>query len=122
MKFRIKHETRGRMRIHVFQNSRMTYEQADILLCYLHGQTHVTFAKVYERTQDAVIEYIGERQDIIDVLQRFRYGEVDVPKGLVETSGRELNARFQEKLINKVLFRYMRKWLLPYPLRTAYVI
>ena len=34
MRFIIKHEMKGRMRIHLLQN-RMTYEQADILLYFL---------------------------------------------------------------------------------------
>ena len=33
MRFIIKHEMKGRMRIHLLQN-RMTYEQADILLYF----------------------------------------------------------------------------------------
>ena len=54
MKFVIKHEIKGRMRIHVSQY-RMSYEQADTLLYFLHSNKYVTFAKVYERTGDAVI-------------------------------------------------------------------
>ena len=49
MKFVIKHEIKGRMRIHVSQY-RMSYEQADTLLYFLHSNKYVTFAKVYERT------------------------------------------------------------------------
>ena len=47
MKFVIKHEIKGRMRIHVSQY-RMSYEQADTLLYFLHSNKYVTFAKVYE--------------------------------------------------------------------------
>lgn len=36
MKFKIKHEIRGRIRIHMEQK-RMTHEQADILLFYLQN-------------------------------------------------------------------------------------
>ena len=53
MKFMIKHEAKGRMRIHAVQN-RMSYAQADTLLYFLHSQKEVTFAKVYDRTCDAV--------------------------------------------------------------------
>lgn len=44
MKFMIKHEAKGRMRIHAVQN-RMSYAQADTLLYFLHSQKEVTFAK-----------------------------------------------------------------------------
>ena len=72
MKFIIKHETKGRMRIHAVQN-RMSYAQADTLLYFLHSQKEVTFAKVYDRTCDAVISYVGDRQTIIELLRGFHY-------------------------------------------------
>lgn len=40
MKFAIKHEIKGRIRIHLAQK-RMTYRQADILQCYLEDYSEV---------------------------------------------------------------------------------
>lgn len=119
MRFIIKHEMKGRMRIHLLQN-RMTYEQADILLYFLTNIKTVSSAKVYERTQDAVIRYTGDREVIIEEMKRFSYEKTEVPAGLLENSGRALNAAYQEKLINKVLFGYARKWFLPYPVNALY--
>ena len=116
MKFMIKHEAKGRMRIHAVQN-RMSYAQADTLLYFLHSQKEVTFAKVYDRTCDAVISYVGDRQTIIELLRGFHYEDVEVPEGLIENSGRELNNTYQEKLIGKIVFHYARRWILPYPVR-----
>lgn len=116
MKFIIKHETKGRMRIHAVQN-RMSYAQADTLLYFLHSRKEVTFAKVYDRTCDAVISYVGDRQTIIELLRGFHYEDVEVPEGLIENSGRELNNTYQEKLIGKIVFHYARRWILPYPIR-----
>lgn len=118
MKFVIKHEIKGRMRIHVSQY-RMSYEQADTLLYFLHSNKYVTFAKVYERTGDAVISYVGDRAEIICTLQQFSYEKVDVPAGVIENSGRELNAKYQEKLIGKIVCRYAGRMFLPYPLRAC---
>ena len=118
MKFVIKHEIKGRMRIHVSQY-RMSYEQADTLLYFLHSNKYVTFAKVYERTGDVVISYVGDRAEIIRTLQQFSYEKVDVPAGVVENSGRELNAKYQEKLIGKIVCRYAGRMFLPYPLRAC---
>ena len=118
MKFVIKHEITGRMRIHVSQY-RMSYEQADTLLYFLHSNKYVTFAKVYERTGDAVISYVGDRAEMIRTLQQFSYEKVDVPAGVVENSGRELNAKYQEKLIGKIVCRYAGRMFLPYPLRAC---
>ncbi len=58
MRFKIKHEIEGRMRVH-FLGSTMTYRQADTLLYYLENKSEVISAKVYERTGDAVIRYKG---------------------------------------------------------------
>ena len=116
MKFMIKHEAKGRMRIHAVQN-RMSYAQADTLLYFLHSQKEVTFAKVYDRTCDAVISYVGDRQTIIELLRGFHYEDVEVPEGLIENSGRELNNTYQEKLIGRIVFHYARRWILPYPIR-----
>ncbi len=118
MKFVIKHEIKGRIRVHIIQN-KMTYAQADILAFYLNNNKYVTFAKVYDRTSDATINYIGDREEIMTLLKHFRYDEVEVPTGLVENSGRELNAKYQEKLVNKVIFRYAGKLFLPYPVRAC---
>ena len=119
MKFKIKHEIRGRIRIHMEQK-RMTHEQADILLFYLQNIDGVFRADVYDRTADATIHYKGNRETIIEGLRRFRYEEVEVPNGLLETSGRAMNAEYQEKLVDKILFHYGRKFLLPYPISAAY--
>ena len=77
MKFRIEHDIKGRMRIHVLQKS-MTYRQADILFYYLHSLEFVNSAKVYELTADAAINYVGERQQLIDALKSFGYETTEI--------------------------------------------
>lgn len=121
MKFTIKHESRGRMRVHMEQY-RMTYEQADTLLYVIHNHRNVTFVKVYDRTADAVIEYVGEREQIIELLRHFHYESANVPQTVIKTSGRELNNSYQEKLIGSVVWHYSKKLLLPWPIRTALTI
>lgn len=119
MKFYIKHESRGRIRIHLAQK-RMSSVQAETLLYYLQNQNQVSFAKVYDRTGDAVICYEGERAALIRMIQLFHYEEVELPTGLLESSGRALNNEYQEKLISKVIYHFGRKWLLPAPIRAIY--
>lgn len=121
MKFTIKHESRGRMRVHMEQY-RMTYEQADTLLYVIHNHRNVTFVKVYDRTADVVIEYVGEREQIIELLRHFHYESANVPQTVIKTSGRELNNSYQEKLIGSVVWHYSKKLLLPWPIRTALTI
>lgn len=64
MKFVIKHEIKGRLRVHMAQQ-RMTYEQADVLQYYLQQSDLVVDAKVYEQTADVVISYNGDRAAMI---------------------------------------------------------
>lgn len=121
MKFTIKHESRGRMRVHMEQY-RMTYEQADTLLYVIHNHRNVTFVKVYDRTADAVIEYVGDREQIIELLRHFHYESANVPQTVIKTSGRELNNSYQEKFIGSVVWHYSKKLLLPLPIRIALTI
>lgn len=116
MKFIIKHEIRGRMRIHAVQK-RMSYQEADILTYYLNGLDFVQSARVNERVQDAAICYTGDREELIRALRNFRYERAEVPDTYLQNTGRELNARYQEKLVNKVVFRAAEKLFLPYPVR-----
>ena len=119
MKFIIKHEIPGRIRVHMVQ-PKMTFEEADILLYYLVNLENVTKAKVYERTQDAVIYYEKDRREIIKALQKFGYDRVTVPEGLIEHSGRQMNAEYQEKLLMKVVMRFGGKLLIPAPVRAVW--
>ena len=119
MKFIIKHEIPGRIRVHMVQ-PKMTFEEADILLYYLVNLENVTKAKVYERTQDAVIYYEKDRREIIKALQKFGYDRGTVPEGLTEHSGRQMNAEYQEKLLMKVVMRFGGKLLIPAPVRAVW--
>ena len=116
MKFVIKHEIKGRIRIHILQ-SRMTFEQADTLEYYLSNNKLVTLVKVRERLQDATISYIGSREDIIKLLTSFKYNNVEVPEVYLQNSGRELNREYWDKLVNKVFLYGANKIFLPNPIR-----
>ena len=80
MRFVIRHEGKNRLRVHMKQ-SRMTYEQADVLLYYLEGMEEVVRAQVYSQTADAVICYGKgtDRASVLHALQKFAYQNVEVP-------------------------------------------
>lgn len=118
MEFQIKHEIKGRLRVRIKQN-RMTCKQADTLLHYLQTQPCVTKAKVYETTGDAVICYTGERAAVLHSLQQFSYQMVELPEALAEHSGRELNAKYQGKLIQQTALHFGKKLFVPYSLRAV---
>lgn len=121
MKFIIRHESDKRMRVH-FAVSRMTYKEADILLYFLNNTKNITFAKVYERTADAVIEYKGKRTDIINTLRRFHYEDIEVPAVITDNSSRQVNAEYQEKLVTKIVLHYATRFFIPLPVRALMVI
>ncbi len=121
MRYSIKHEIKGRLRIHVIQG-RMTSAEADTLSWYLDRQENITDVKVYERTSDAVICYTGERASLIHILKNFRYEEVKAPENVIRNSGRALNFAYKEKLITKALLHYGCRLLMPRPLRGGFVV
>ncbi len=120
MKYEIKHEIKGRIRVHLIQ-SRMTYEEADILHYYLQKHPGVLNAKVYERTADAAVTFECGREEITEYLKDFSYDSADVLKEIPENLNRKLSAEYQEKLIGKIVFRAARKIFLPYQAKAAFV-
>ena len=119
MRFKIVHEIKGRMRIHIFSN-RMSFKDADILQYYLLQQAPVTAAKVYERNQDAAICYTGKREEVIRILQRFSFDESLVPEHVWQNSGRETNRGYWDKIVWKVVLRIGSKIFLPIPVRCVF--
>lgn len=118
MKFVVKHEIKGRIRVH-FCQKRMTFEEADTLQYYLDSQEMITSSKVQERTQDATICYTGEKSAVIALLRSFQYEKVDVPDVYRQNFGRETNREYWDKLVTKVVVHYGNKLFLPMPIRTV---
>lgn len=121
MKFRIEHEIRGRMRIHLYQK-KMTCHEADLLQYHISSQEFVTSAKVYDRSGDAVICFTGERSRVIDLLRRFSYERTEVPKNIIQNSGRELNRESWDRLVNKIVLYAGNKLFLPYSVRAVITV
>lgn len=119
MKFTIRHEIKGRIRIHLCQNH-MTMRQADLLAWFLSNQPMVEEAKVYERTADAVIHFRGERKELIRAILDFTYEDETLNEIVPMDSGRELNQEYQDKLVNQCLERLCTKLFLPAPVRAVY--
>ncbi len=117
MRFSIVHEVKGRMRVHVSQN-RMTYEQADRIYYYLSRQKSVTSVKVRERTQNITVNYLCERDTILDILKNFSYEKAEIPEVFRQNSGRELNDQYWQKLVNKVVLRAGSRLFVPYSIRS----
>ena len=118
MKFQIKHEIKGRLRIHVIQK-RMTFAQADTLQYYLTGYDFIQNVKIQERTCDATICFQGDREDVIHALRRFSYERIEVPEDFIKNSGREMNRFYWDKLMDQVILHYGTKIFLPMSVRAG---
>jgi heavy metal translocating P-type ATPase len=100
----------------------MTYEQADALDYYLSRHHFIDSVKVRERTQDITICYIGEREELIQLLKDFSYEKVEVPDVFKENSGRALNDEYWQKLVSQVVVYAGSKIFLPYWMRAGITI
>lgn len=116
MRFQIKHEIKGRLRVHVIRK-RMSFSQADTLQYYLMGLTGVQKVKIQNRTCDVVIEYDADREALLKELQRFSYQQTEVPADYLKNSGREMNQYYWDKLVNRVILHYGTKLFLPISVR-----
>ena len=121
MKFKVLHNMRGRMRIHVMTNE-MTDLQADKLEYDLAAQDMILTAKVYERTGDVVITYTGERQILLSYLQTYYYSRKVEEDETLARSGRAMNRKYWDKLVNRVVLRMGSKLFVPAPIRTGLVL
>ncbi len=119
IKFVIRHEIRGRMRIHL-SSGRMSIRQADLFSFYLSSLPQVTAAKVYERTGDAVIVYRGDRKELIDAVLRFRWDDEALNELAPKNSSRSIGREYQEKLVGKILVKLFTRLFLPLPVRAAH--
>lgn len=120
MKFKIVHEIKGRIRIHIIRRQ-MSPKDADILQYYLISQDFITSAKIYERNQDAVLCYTKNREDVIRLLQKLSFEKVSVPEHIWQNSGREVNREYWDKIVQKVVLRIGSKLFLPMPIRNVII-
>ncbi len=117
MRFKIEHEIRGRVRLHICQKQ-MTCRQADQLEYFLTKLNGVISVKVVERNQDVVICYSDNREEMLRAIQRFSYEKAEAPESYLQNSGREMNGEYWEKMVNHVVLHYGKKIFLPLPVRT----
>ncbi|MDO4326811.1 MAG: heavy metal translocating P-type ATPase [bacterium] len=119
MKFKILHESRGRIRVQVMQR-RMTMEQADVLGSWLLHIKGVQHATVHERTCCAVICYQMPREKLLRQLGSFSYQNEETAELAPVHSSRELNHIYLDKLVGMVAGKAFRKLFFPAPVEMVY--
>ena len=88
----------------------MSCFEADVLEFYLSMSDCVTSAKVDDRTCSVTVHHDGNRDKIIDMLKKYDFEKNK--ELLPEHTGRELNRKYQEKLVWSVIGHYARKLFL----------
>ena len=121
MKCTILHESVGRLRVHM-HCAGMSLHQADVLEYYLRGVDGVREVRVYDRTQDAVVLYGGQRQSVIAALAAFSFSEAESMDLVPEHTARALNREFEDKLAVTVMRRCISKLFLPVPITSALAV
>ena len=121
MKCRIKAQSSGRIRVHA-EISSMSLQEADILEYYLRNVSGVGTVKVYDRTCDAVIQYSGNRDDVIQALARFSFNDENAKALVPEHTSREESRYYQNRLISYIFRRYAKMLILPHDIRLAITI
>ena len=118
MKCNILHESPNRLRVHL-HCARMSLHEADLLEYYLRSVDGVTEVTVYDRTQDAVVRYTGQRSAVIGALASFSFAKAEAMELVPEHTSRALNREFEDKLAMTVMRRIFSKLFLPAPITTA---
>ncbi len=116
MKFAIRHEIKNRIRIHLL-TKRLTFQEADTLEYYLRSFAEVSAVRVYERTADAAICFTCDRSRMIEIVRDFSFEDTQVPDRVFESSGRELAAKYYDKLVTAVILHYGKRFFLPFYIR-----
>ena len=121
MKFQIMHETPGRMRLRADVRC-MSLQQADILETWLRSQKGVDSATVHERTCGVTVTYHIDRAALCQMLSGFSYRRAQQTMDPQTRSSRAMNRAYKEKLVFLVIRHYIKRLLLPVPLRRAITI
>lgn len=121
MKFSIRHELKGRMRIHL-PMKKLSFREADTFEYYLKCFDEIQKVKVYERTADAVVFYNCDRSRVINIIRRFSFDTVNVPEKVYECSGRELSAKYFDKLTTTIILHYGKRLVLPVSVRRVWIV
>lgn len=115
MKCKILHESKNRMRVHLYRKY-MTCSEADKVEYFLLGLPYVSNAKVRERTSDATIIYDSrKRQELIKELSGFslKNTEVAVP----DHTARELTHSYQDRMFYLIARRIVTRTVFPISIR-----
>lgn len=117
MRCKILHESKNRMRVHLFQKH-MTCAEADKVEYFLLSLPFIDEVKVSERTSDATIRYDDKkRAELIKELAGFSLTSTEV--AVPEHTGRELTHSYQDRMFYLIARRAISRVFLPISIRNV---
>ncbi len=116
MRFRILHESPGRVRLKAVQHS-MTMEQADLLEAWILALPGVWQVTVHERLGTMIIRFRGEREALYSGLARFSYERAREEAHVLSAESRCINREYKEKMVFKVVGQFLKRLFIPVPIR-----
>lgn len=118
MRFRIEHESPGRIRLRAMVPD-MSPREADLLDAYLRGLPNVRAVTVHERTLGVTITYRGARAALLDALATFSYGRMSEKEAGISHNSRAISREYKEKITAHVLWYAIKHLWIPAPIRHA---
>ncbi len=119
MRYKILHESRGRVRIGL-DLKRISIEEADTLEAWLNQKKNIVKAAVHERTCTAIIIYNGDRETLLKEVAGFDPANC-TGKVRTDTCGdRALKRKYEEKLLMLVGSTAIRTLVFPPVLKMAW--
>ncbi|MBE6128488.1 MAG: heavy metal translocating P-type ATPase [Erysipelotrichaceae bacterium] len=116
MRFRILHESAGRVRLKAMQHS-MTMEQADLLEAWVLALPGVDQVTVHERLGNLTVLFHGDRETLYHQLSKFTYARAEAEAHVLSANSRRINREYKEKMVFQVLLHYAKRLFVPMPVR-----
>ena len=120
MRYRIKRQAQNRLHL-ILERGRLTKEEADILYYALIERRDVVRASVYVRTGEVSVQYRSDPQELLAYLDSLKLNEESGVK-IPSVSARATSEEYKEKIIGKLIRRYMKRLLLPASIRAVFTV
>ena len=116
MKCKILYKSKNRLRVHLFHNN-MSLLEADIIEYYFRNIPQVKDVQVFDRTSDVVVLFRGDINEIINAFASFHMKDINNLSLVPTNTTRELNRKYENKLVNTVCIHYITKFFFPLPIK-----
>lgn len=121
MRYQIRQKNRGRLHLQLEQR-RLTSEEADILYYALIELEGVVKVQVFPRTAQVIVQHDGAERTVLDFLDRMDPADPSLADLIPSVSVRATGEEYRERIIEMVLMRAFKRFLVPVPIRTVWTL